>query len=257
MELIKIGSTGGMPTVDGRDLHALLEVGKDFSTWMKDRIEKYGFQEGEDYMVISRPPIPGAGNRGAGFDYFLSLDMSKELSMVENNAQGRKVRQYFIEVEKQHRALLNTPKTYAEALRALADETERVEALNSKLLEQKPKVDFYDTVIDAQGAFDFGVATKMLKYKNLGRNKLMEILRNKKILQSGGKTKNVPYQQFIDKGYFIVNENSFEDSFGNVHITYTTMVTQKGVDAIKKSIDKMVEEGELVLEEETSFFDLE
>jgi len=152
---------------------------------------------------------------------------------------------------------LNAPKTYAEALRALADETERVEALNSKLLEQKPKVDFYDTVIDAQGAFDFGVATKMLKYKNLGRNKLMEILRNKKILQSGGKTKNVPYQQFIDKGYFIVNENSFEDSFGNVHITYTTMVTQKGVDAIKKSIDKMVEEGELVLEEETSFFDLE
>lgn len=84
--------------VNARDLHAVLGVGKDFSTWIKDRIEKYGFTEGEDYS-------PTLGNRSFGFgkpktEYHLSLDMGKELAILEGNEQGRKARRYFIEMEK-------------------------------------------------------------------------------------------------------------------------------------------------------------
>lgn len=87
---------------DARDLHTFLGVGRDFSTWIKDRIEQYGFVEGEDYS-------PVLGNRSDGLpgkprtEYHLTLDMAKELAMVENNDRGRQVRRYFIAMERQAR----------------------------------------------------------------------------------------------------------------------------------------------------------
>lgn len=84
---------------NARDLHAFLQVGKDFSNWIKDRIATYGFIEGEDYS-------PNLANRSGGTagkrrtDYHLTLDTAKELSMVENNDQGRMARRYFIAQEK-------------------------------------------------------------------------------------------------------------------------------------------------------------
>ncbi len=94
-------------TVNARDLHAFLQVRRDFSTWIRARIEKYGFVEGVDF--ISHSPNLGSGeNQGVTqftpgilrTDYHLTLDMAKELSMVENNDQGRQARRYFIEAEK-------------------------------------------------------------------------------------------------------------------------------------------------------------
>lgn len=99
-------------TVNARDLYTFLEVGRDFSTWIKGRIDEYEFVEGEDY--IKAPPalpengeaqprglegsLPSSANR---VDYFLSLDMAKELCMVERTQKGRECRRYFIAVEKQ------------------------------------------------------------------------------------------------------------------------------------------------------------
>ncbi|MHB1882989.1 MAG: antA/AntB antirepressor family protein [Acidithiobacillus sp.] len=97
-------SIGGrmQPTVDARELHAFLGVGKDFSTWIKDRIGQYDFVENQDFAIDS--PISGNQN-GRGGDrrskeYHLSLDMAKELSMVERTPKGKKARQYFIECER-------------------------------------------------------------------------------------------------------------------------------------------------------------
>ncbi len=84
---------------DARDLHSFLAVGRDFSTWVKDRIEQYGFAEGEDFS-----PILGKSTGGRPcVEYHLTLDMAKELAMVENNDQGRQVRRYFIAMERQAR----------------------------------------------------------------------------------------------------------------------------------------------------------
>ena len=89
---------------NARNLHACLQVGRDFSNWIKDRIEQYGFIEGEDYSPnLARIP----GKRGQPrMDYHLTLDMAKELAMIENNAVGRKVRRYFIQAEKELRKRL-------------------------------------------------------------------------------------------------------------------------------------------------------
>lgn len=96
------GDLGGnrVKLVDARALHSFMKVRRDFTTWIKGRIEKFRFVIGEDFISISRSPIPGSGNRGASIDYHLTLDMAKELSMVENNDRGRQARRYFIECEK-------------------------------------------------------------------------------------------------------------------------------------------------------------
>jgi phage anti-repressor protein len=89
----------GITLCNARDLHTTLENGDHFATWIKERIEKYGFTEGEDFFGNSRK------TRGRpATDYHLTLDMAKELAMVENNERGRKVRRYFIQVEKDARA---------------------------------------------------------------------------------------------------------------------------------------------------------
>lgn len=107
------GTLAGQPTqlCNARDLHATLEVGKDFSTWIKDRIEQYGFAEGEDYSPVSGK-IPGKRGQPRT-DYHLTLDMAKELAMVENNERGRQVRRYFIAVEKEARAKVGAGATAA------------------------------------------------------------------------------------------------------------------------------------------------
>ena len=124
-ELIKITEKDGDQLIDARDLHESLQVGRDFSTWVKDRIEKYGFVEGEDFFVYSDFCSPNLRSKKArrfspnlgktsyeqnlggrpSIEYFLTLDMAKELAMVENNEAGREIRRYLIKVEKKFREI--------------------------------------------------------------------------------------------------------------------------------------------------------
>lgn len=95
---------------NARDLHTSLKVGRDFSTWITKRIDEYGFVQGADFLVFDSPN-PGNQKKGRGgdrrsIDYHLTLDMAKELAMVENNDIGRQVRRYFIRVESELRAEL-------------------------------------------------------------------------------------------------------------------------------------------------------
>lgn len=85
-----------------RALHAFMEVKRDFSTWIKNRIDEYGFIQDQDFLVHQNggTKTGRGGNRKAVIDYHLTLDMAKELSMVERNEKGREARRYFIECER-------------------------------------------------------------------------------------------------------------------------------------------------------------
>jgi phage anti-repressor protein len=116
-QLVRVfdGVIGGMPSqvCDGRELHSYLKNGKQFSDWIKHRIEQYGFEENQDFMsfspksekpqggVIASPKSEAKRGGHNRTDYHLTLDMAKELSMVENNEQGRAARRYFIAMERQ------------------------------------------------------------------------------------------------------------------------------------------------------------
>ena len=96
---------GQVLTVDARLLHERLGVSQKFADWLPYRLERYGFEENVDYWVFLKSQKNSPGGRPAK-DYALTIDMAKELCMVENNAQGRKIRKYFIECEKRYRASL-------------------------------------------------------------------------------------------------------------------------------------------------------
>ena len=85
---------------NARELHTFLDIGKDYSTWIKDRINEYGFIQDEDYFIITERT-----NGRPRKEYHITLDMGKELGMVERNERGRQIRQYFIRCERTLKAL--------------------------------------------------------------------------------------------------------------------------------------------------------
>lgn len=131
--------------VNARELWKFLESGTKFSMWIRRRIEEYGFVAGVDFTV----PKNGNGKNGqfAPTDYFITLDMAKELAMVENNDRGRQARQYFIEIEKRYRLAMSNPEALADALlnravaqiSALATERAQLELENRFLRNFKPR----------------------------------------------------------------------------------------------------------------------
>ena len=121
-----------------------------------------------------------------------------------------------------------TPKNMVEALELALEQAKQIQALNSRIEEDKPKVEFFDAVADSKDAISIGEVAKTLNM-GIGRNRLFEILRNKSILQAD----NIPYQKYIDAGYFRVIETKYTKN-GDTHINLKTLVTQKGLDYIRK-----------------------
>ena len=129
------------------------------------------------------------------------------------------------------------PQTYSEALRELADIAEQKERLLLENQQMKPKADFFDAVADSKTAISMNEVSKVLGIKGYGRNNLFEFLRDKGVLDKY----NVPYQRFVDRGYFRVIEQSYMQN-GERQITTKTLVYQKGVDAIRKLLLKEIGE---------------
>ncbi|MBU6955505.1 antA/AntB antirepressor family protein [Hahella sp. HN01] len=103
---IVAGRLGGASAqlVDARLLHQFLESAQDYSTWIKRRIRKYGFEENVDYLIhqtVEQVPHQGSTRSSTKTEYFLTLDTAKEVAMVERTSRGRWARRYFIECERQ------------------------------------------------------------------------------------------------------------------------------------------------------------
>lgn len=110
--------------VNARELWQKLGVKTQFNHWIGRRIKDYGFEDGVDFTVVKNGH--GVNGQFQPTEYIISIDMAKELAMVENNEQGRKIRRYFIEVEKQYRKQENEKLPTPEVLMAtLCTEMER------------------------------------------------------------------------------------------------------------------------------------
>jgi anti-repressor protein len=103
---------------------------------------------------------------------------------------------------------------------------------NEQIEQMKPKAEFFDAVASSKTAIPMDRVAKALGIKGLGRNKLFAALREKKILDNG----NIPYQEFVDRGYFRVIEQKYTLPNGETRINIKTLVYQKGVDYIRKII---------------------
>lgn len=88
--------------VNAQLLHSFLEVETRFNDWINRRIEEYQFIENTDFILITQKRVTkGRGGDRRSKDYHLTLDMAKELAMIERTDKGRQARKYFIECEKQ------------------------------------------------------------------------------------------------------------------------------------------------------------
>ena len=99
-ELINVREENGQQLVSARELHEFLEVKTRFNDWINGRIKKYDFIENIDYIAITEKKVTAQGNESEYKDFAITIDMAKELSMVENSDKGSQARKYFIQCEK-------------------------------------------------------------------------------------------------------------------------------------------------------------
>lgn len=241
--VIPLTENDGVQAVMGRDLHAFLEVKSNYREWFP-RMVDYGFEEGKDYASKNRRVQDSLGREREATDHIVSLDMAKEISMIQRTDKGKQARQYFIECERRAKqpTINGAELTRMELIQiAMNAETERLQ-LEAKNKELEPKADAYDEFIDASGKYNIGTVAKMF---GKGQNWLFRELRNAGVLISKGAMRNTPYQQYMH--HFEVKAHSFERSNGEQGVSYTTYVQPSGIQFIQRklnlsSIDPMLPE---------------
>ena len=127
-ELIKITEKDGQQLVSARDLHEFLEIGQDFTNWIKRMIE-YGFEENQDFTVakISEGKV-------TKHEYIITLNMAKEISMIQRSEKGKQARKYFIQCEKKLREVVQDPyKALSPELQAIFKIDQKQQALEEKV----------------------------------------------------------------------------------------------------------------------------
>ncbi|MBO3356289.1 phage antirepressor KilAC domain-containing protein [Clostridium perfringens] len=229
-ELIKITiNEEGEQLVSGRELHDFLEVKTRFNDWIKNRIGKYGFEAEIDYTKILVQCKRGQNE----YDYIVTTDMAKELSMVENNDKGRMARKYFIECEKKlkERSTPRLPQTYKEALLQLVEQVERNEKLELEnkqkdqvIGELKPKADYTDVILKSVDALTITQIAKDYGLSGQTMNKTLHDL-GVQYKQSG---QWLLYSKYQSCGYTKSDTYKYENNNGEVRTKINTKWTQKG-----------------------------
>lgn len=245
-EIITINSatigTESRQTVNARELHAFLEVGKDFSTWIKDRIEQYGFTESQDFVIAEVLSSPESGSTKARpqklKEYHLTLDMAKELSMVERNEKGKQARQYFIECERRAKQAVADPTTLLNdpaAMRGLLlTYTEKVIDLEIKVSERdklishiQPQAEALQRLSLANGSLCITDAAKTLQIQP---KKLFAVLQEHKwVYRRTGCNHWVGYQDKLQQQLLEHKTTTVSRSDGSEKIAEQVRITPKGL----------------------------
>ena len=224
--LIPVNYDSEQPTVSARDLHEGLGIKSKYADWFKN-MSAYGFTENIDYTTFSK----NLENGGRIIEHIISLDMAKQICMIQRSEKGRLYRQYFLDLEK----AWNTPEqVFARALR-MADKTiESLKADNAVLLENvermRPKEVFADAVSASQTSILIGELAKLLRQNGIeiGQRRLFSWMRENGFLLKRGSGRNMPTQKGMELGLFEIKEGSYINGAGENIITKTTKVTGKG-----------------------------
>ena len=221
-ELLKVNYDNERITLSARELHEFLGIGTEFRKWFP-RMTEYGFSEGNDFRRVSQKcPTPGGVQEKA--DYEITLDMAKEIAMIQRSDKGKEVRQYFLELERRW----NSPEAVMN--RALEYSRKQVKALMEENKELKPKALFAEAVSASDESILIGQLAKLIRQNGyeIGQNRLFEWMREKGYLIKSGSRRNQPTQRAMDMGLFEVKERTISNPDGSTRITLTTKVTGKG-----------------------------
>jgi anti-repressor protein len=226
-ELISIQYENNRPTVLGRELHEALEVKTPYDKWFP-RMSEYGFEEGLDFSTFLSE---STGGRPA-LNHQLTIDMAKELCMIQRTDKGKECRRYFLEVEKRW----NSPEAImARALQFANQQLSEVRQHNQllegtvaiqrqQIIEMKPKASYYDVVLNCKDL----ISTSAIA-KDYGKS---AIWLNRYLHEKGIQFKQgdiwLLYQKHAEKGYTSTKTHSYLGSNGENHTKVHTYWTQKG-----------------------------
>lgn len=225
--LIKVNYDSTNPTVLGRDLHAALGVNTAYNDWFP-RMCAYGFIEGRDfYSFLSE----SHGGRPA-VNHHITVNMAKEICMIQRSDAGRKIRQYFISIED----AWNSPEAVmARALQYANSQLDMVKRSNEELLEtvsvqkqqiaeMQPKASYYDIVLNCPDLISTSIIAKDYGKSAIWMN---SYLHGKGVQFKQGDTWLL-YQKYAQEGYTSTKTHSYLGSDGRNHTKVHTYWTQKG-----------------------------
>lgn len=227
-ELIKITTNEvGEPTVLGRELHEFLGVETPYRIWFPRMLE-YGFTEGKDFNPYKNVRVGEEGNREVArelTDHLLTIDMAKEICMIQRTEVGKQARQYFIQVEKDY----NSPeKIMARALRIAEKELCTLKLENKvqaqQIAELQPKATYYDLILQCPSLLS---VTEIAKDYGLSAKGLNKILHDNGIQYSQSGVWFL-YAKYQDKGYTSTKTQNYNRPDGTQGSRVHTYWTQKG-----------------------------
>jgi anti-repressor protein len=196
-ELFNVTTNGDKLTLSARELHKELNIAGRFSRWF-EQMSEYGFEENVDYTSVQNC-TEVQNNGGIQVrelqDYQITLDMAKEIAMLQRNEKGKEIRRKLIELEK----AWNSPeKVMARAL-DIAHKT--IANLQIENEEMKPKAIFADAVATSDTSILIGDLAKLIKQNgtDIGQKRLFERMRNDGYLIKKGTSKNMPTQMAMEK----------------------------------------------------------
>lgn len=229
-ELLKVTTDNERITLSARDLHEFLEIGTEFRKWFP-RMCGYGFNENDDYQRLYQK-CPTLGGIQEVVDYQITIDMAKEICMIQRSDKGKQARQYFLQLEKEW----NTPeKVMARALLLANKNIENLTAANNSLkienkakdqqiAELKPKADYTDVILQNKSlvtitsiAKDYGMSGSALNDK-LHRLGVQYKMSGQWFL----------YSKYQDKGYTHSQTQTIVHTDGTTSVKMNTKWTQKG-----------------------------
>ena len=229
--LITINYDNDRQTVGGRMLHEFLEVGTEYAKWIT-RMCEYGFVENVDFAVIVKNDENPQGGRPST-DHQLTIEMAKEICMLQRTEKGKQARQYFIELEKKW----NSPEAVmARALKMadtkLLEYKSTVVQLETKVKELTPAAEFGKTVGSSSGGILIRDFVKLLTNDGIkiGQDQFFSWLHANGYIYrtSGYKPQWVAKRQYVDQGLFKMREIPISTRENGDQIKFTIRVTGKG-----------------------------
>lgn len=244
-ELIKVQTNQeGEQRVSARELYKELGVKTRVSLWVDQNFKM--FVEGVDFTSVVTTTVVNNGAIRQLDDFSLTTDMAKNVAMMSKTAKSQEIRDYFIAVEKEHKALMSDPRIQMamglKSAQLMLDHKDKI------IAEMTPKALFADAVSASQSSILIGELAKLLKQNgvDMGQNRLFGYLReNGYLVKRQGSDRNMPTQKSMELGLFEIKEHNHINSNGVNVTTKTPKVTGKGQQYF---INKFLGDGKYQLE---------
>ena len=221
-EPIRVNYDNDHPTVTARELHEFLGVETRFNDWFH-RMCEYGFAENHDFRFYSKMSNTSGGRPAQ--DAEITIDMAKELCMLQRNEKGKQARRYFLQLERDW----NSPeKVMARALQIAA---RKIHTMNEKIEADAPKVLFANSVAASNSSILISELAKILRQNGvkIGGNRLFDWMReNGYLVRRRGSDYNMPTQRSMELGLFEIKETVINHADGHTTTNRTPKITGKG-----------------------------